>query len=888
MVLAALLGAGVASHAATAPENLFQSGAQKLKAGFYQQAEADFAEFVQKFPNSPLLPDAVLFQVEARVRMTNYDGALGLLAVHQAQAGKRADEYLFWQAEALSQKGELKSAADLFSKLARDFPDSPRRLEATVRESAVRARLSEWPRVLDLLRQTNGVFQAAVRANVTNDMLVRGYLLLSEAYLRNAEYGLAEQALGPLSDQPLKPQFNWQRQYLLCRVLSGTGKNEPALAAVTNLVALAAPLGNPESQADSLALYAELLERQGRPADALGAYQQNLASGVPADRQRQALLRFTELSLTLGKLDEAAQAIQKFIQQCPNATCSDLALLTFGELHLRQYQSGFTNVPALPATTNAVAAPGTTNAPALTDRREIALAAFQSFTNKFGQSPLLGKALLDLGWCFWLKNRWAEAEAAFQSAVQRLPLSADQATAWFKLGDAQFRQTNYNGAVTSYTAVVEKFGSIPGVTNTLFEPALYEIVRAGLAKRDLPTATNALAKILAWFPNGFHTDRAVLLAGQEVGHYDPAAARKLFSEVANHSSGSALLPELKLAIARTYEQEDRWTEAIEQYSAWLEAFTNHEAQARAEYSRARACFQAKQETNAFVYFTNFLAHFPTNEFAPLAQWWVAGYYYRVIGDLKAAEQNYQLIYQNTNWPVTELTYQARMMAGRAAFDRQGWNDAQQYYFKPLINDSNCPPTVSPQAWIELRAQAWIAYGDTLISQDPTNITQAVIAYNQVLSLCPSNELAALALGQKASCLLQSQDYASATNFFQQVLDSPAADARARCIATVGLGVTFEKIAQAQTGSERAVLFDVALSKYLDVFYGKILVGDERPDSFWTREAGLKAARLAESLRLYRQAASVYERLQELFPPLRLEARITKLKALEQESGQTDR
>ena len=30
-------------------------------------------------------------------------------------------------------------------------------------------------------------------------------------------------------------------------------------------------------------------------------------------------------------------------------------------------------------------------------------------------------------------------------------------------------------------------------------------------------ASNAVQRILAWYPNGFHTDRAVLLTGQEIG-----------------------------------------------------------------------------------------------------------------------------------------------------------------------------------------------------------------------------------------------------------------------------------------------------------------------------------------------------------------------------------
>lgn len=884
LVWAVLSAAGRCCQAATPVENrTFDAAVQKLNAGFYPQAEADFAEFVKKFPGSPLLAEAVLFQAEARIKLTNYAGALDLLGFYQAQSGKRADEYLFWQAEALSQKGDLPAAADAFGKLARDFPESPRRLEAAVRQALARSRLSEWPRAVALLRETNGVFQAAVRARSTNEMIARGYLLLAEGHMRNAEYAPAEQVLQALATWPLNAQLTWQRQNLLCRLLAATGRAEPALQAATNLLALAASAGAGAFQAESFAFYGGLLEQAARPAEALAAYQRNLACGVPTQWQRQSVTKVTELSLALTNVVEATRALQKFIEQCPAAPCGDLVLLTLGELELREHQVS----PSLAVV--AVA----TNAPALTNRLQQALAHFQALTNKFPQSTLAGKALLDAGWCFWLENRMAESQFAFASAITRLPLSPDQAIAYFKLGDTQFRQANFRAAIDSFSAVIDRFASFPQVTNTLVEPALYGIVRAGLAQGDLATASNTLQKIQLWFPNGSYTDRAVLLVGQEVGQRDPAAARKLFFEVENRLTNSPLLPELRLAIAHTYELEDHWAEAIDQYAQWLAAFTNHRERARAEYSQARACSRANLQTNAFNLFTNFLARFPNTEFAPLAQWWVAGYYYRVLGDLKAAEQGYQVIFQNTNWPMTELTFQARMMAGRVAFERGGWTDARRDYFGWLASDTNCPPTLNEETFRLLRAQAWIALGDTLVSQDSTNkagdYNQALTAYEQVFSLCPSNQMAALAWGQKASCLLQyarsSEDYAAVSNAFQQVLDAPQADEKARSIAKVGLGVTFEKMAQLRVGAEQTELLNLALSSYLDVFYGKLLRESEKPDSFWTREAGLKAARLAESLKLFREAANVYQRLQDLFPPLRLEGRINNLRALEQAASQ---
>src|SRR5207253_3589447 len=68
---------------------------------------------------------------------------------------------------------------------------------------------------------------------------------------------------------------------------------------------------------------------------------------------------------------------------------------------------------------------------------------FRSLTKNFPQSPLFGKAQLHLGWCYWLEENMGQAQKAFQGAVERLPVSPEQALAYFKLGDTQFRQNDF-------------------------------------------------------------------------------------------------------------------------------------------------------------------------------------------------------------------------------------------------------------------------------------------------------------------------------------------------------------------------------------------------------------------------------------------------------------
>lgn len=869
LVALVFIASGHASlWAASAESRAFTAASEMFRAGFYSNADAEFASFAEKYPESPHVPEAVLFQAEARVMISNYSGAISLLKAQESKAGGLADQYLFWQAEAHSRRGDLREAAGLFARLVRDFPASARRLDAGIGEADSLFKLKEWPRVVQLLEQTNGVFQAAARTNATNELVTRGRLLLGESRLAQRQSAEARAAVEQVGQTGLSPVLDWQRQNLLCRIALAEGKLDEALSGATNLLSISATTGRQDLRSGSVAFQAGVLERLGRIDEAVDAYTNNLAEGVPAERQRQALLKTAELSMVSNRLDEAARILGVYLVRYTNSPVADLALLTLGELRLRQF--------ALEP--NGAGAGDTgTNAPTTTNILELAESAFGRCLERYPQSPLVGKAQLGLGWCYWLKGNTAASETAFKNAVERLPVSPDLATALFKLGDAQFLQTNYAASAASYGEVLSRFEGLPEVKTNLFESAMYQVVRANLAAGNVSGATDALSRLLQAYPRGFHTGSGVLLTGEARSRQDPSAARKILSDYLRDAPDSSLAPMVRLAIARTYELQEQWGKAGEQYMLALDAGSNSPALAQAEYSRAWAVYRAGQETNAFILFTNLVSRYPTNDLTPLAQWWIADYYFRNNNPAEA-EAEYQSIYLNTNLPPSELAYQARMMAGRVAVSRQGWEDAKSYFIW-IANNTNCPT--------DLRAQALFAYGDYWIIRDSTNkladYKEAINAFDAITTLCPSNSQTALAWGGKAGALLHwaedANDFGPATNAFQQVLGSPFADASARSAAKVGLGIALEKMAR-EGNPDSSSLLEQALGEYLDVFYGKNLNEDDSPDVFWTRRAGMEAARLAGKLNQWPQAVQIYQRLRELVPALapQLDKRISDARA----------
>jgi TolA-binding protein len=410
----------------------------------------------------------------------------------------------------------------------------------------------------------------------------------------------------------------------------------------------------------------------------------------------------------------------------------------------------------------------------------------------------------------------------------------------------------------------------------LMEQALYQKVRAGIAGDNMPAATEALNRILQFFPTSFHTEGAVLFAGQDLAAKgNPAAARAVYLRFAERAPESPLMPQVRLAIARTHEEAGDWKPAVLEYDSWIERFTNSPALLpRAEYFRARANFHAGQESNAFTQFTNFVARFEKDErtdrtarmLVPLALWWLGDYHFRK-GNTLQAEQIYQLLFKSTNWPKSQLSYQAQIMAGRIAMARQGWKDASEY-FTNLTSDAKCPEDI----W----AQATLAYGNLLVTQSSTNYDRAAQVYDSIVERYPTNPVAVLALGEKAGCLLQwgatqtPAQFEPAALEFQKLITNKLANATVRGIARIGLATVLEAQAQQKPALEQQQLLRRALDTYLDVvYYPKDLrEGEEAPDAYWIKKAALEAAEVAEKLQDWPHAIKLYERVGDLLPAMR--------------------
>lgn len=841
--LVTLGGGSVFADGGSREQRAYAAAVSSFRDGLWSHAETNLFQFIKRYPDSTNVPSAVLLLARAEFKAGAFGKSAELLDQHKDTAGSLADQYAYWKAESQAAAGDYSEASKTFLSVAHDYLGSPLRLTSQVEAAAAYAEISDWHGVESLLTDTNGIFCVTERLDPANEMISRGRLLLAQAGYAQSNYSSARAVLDLLQLQALPPALDWQRARLYCQVKIAMGDDQSALAATTNLLQIARLENNPAHVSDGIALQAGLLEKLDQPEEAMAVYGLNLTNTAPLTAQQHAILKIAELAVAQKRYPVAEQSLDQFLVKFPDSPASDVALLTSGELQLKDY----------------LAQASTTNQ--LVELAE-AEGRFDRFLATFTNSLLEGRAFLDRGWCRWLAGNYSGSLSDFRGAAQIIPLSEDLAVAKFKAGDALFALGDFSAARTDYQAVLDDYTAFPDVQRELAGRALYQVVRASLALNDNATAEAALSRLLKHGTLDEFAQSSALLYGEST--VDPEQARAVFLKLKEHLGESVWQPQIDLAVARTFEQEQQWPAAITNYEAWLKKFPTNNLLPQAEFALALANSQAGDETNAFNQFSRFVAQFPLNELAPPAQWWVADYFFRRGGtNYLNAEANYEQIFQNTNWQTSSLVYPAQLMAGRAAMGRQGYKDAVRYFtglIASSVSDSNCPP--------ELVNQARFAYG-TVLMEMPSADTNNPLA-NYVMATNIFSQVTGIsrpqALGEIGNCALQVGDYISATNAYGQVFASNSrADISVRSEAQIGFGMVLEKMAAQASGTDQTNLLTLARDTYLDVFYGANLRKDEAAqDIFWTKKAGLQALPLIQTL----GAANVggfFDHLEMLFP-----------------------
>lgn len=849
----------------------------------FDYAEKLYSEFITKYPASTLLTEALLGKAKALYWQQKFDDALSLLRDNLPRAGAAADQFEYWIGENLFSKGDLDKAEAAFAGLISKYPASTNVLAAALAQADTQFQKRNYDRTVSLLNDPAGAFVKARAKDPQAEAGIRGVLLLGDALFELKRYKEIEPLLATLPAQ-LSPRPAWRRAALLARTLIATGRAAQAQANMTNVLARAAATGDPEVIAETHALNGEVLEQLKRPAEALAAYAPNLKADVAENWRKQAIAKTVELTQASEGPASTIAKLELLSSKGLDASARDLVQLTMGELRLGLFRG-------LPPAERGESGKSSTSA---SNYLHGALGNFTNVINGFTNSPYLARAWLDRGWCNWYLQQWPAAAGAFGESVNRFPDGLEKAQALFKLGDSLYQQKQYEGALTNYAKLVRTLGEIPGVKKELLDQAYYQMIQAAIQTTNQPEAEFAVKALLAQFPGKFYAERGLLLVGQFLNDIDqPAKSRAVMENFSNRFPNSTLAPEIELAIARTYELEDKWRPAASIYDSWIHHYTNHASLPSAMFQHAFDLYQADDLTNAVAGLTNFVARFPDNDLAAKA-YLQLGNYYDSIKEYSLAELNYQQLFSGahyTNWPVSRLTYEARIFAGRAALERQGYADARADLTSLLNKVESCPSNdvdfVSANCCPrDIYAEALFAYGDVYAADSTMDVKRfdtALTAFQHVVDDFPESTLVPAAWARVGECGMQLGLIAKATNAFLACMNHPLASVSERSQAEVELGQAIEKDAEKQPPAARPALLDAARDHYLNVFYQKNIdrKKGEVADNLWLKQSCEAAAKLARNRHNFAAAAGLYEHLREMLPVLSeyYDAQIRELKEL---------
>ena len=848
----------------------FDVAKRYFRDGMFATAVGRLDAFGKAHPGSMHLAEAELLEGQARFQLGQFEAVATDLSAGLSGAGAWTDRYLFWIGEAQFALGRFGEAAARYGQLIEKHPGSERALTAALGQAQSLHKLGSLKACIAALEPADGPFQRAASARPGDPLIVDGRLLLANAYFELGELGAARLLLENLPGTGLSPERFWQKHHMLASVYLGEATLNRALSSATNLVQLAKGIANPVYAARSVDFHGDVLRRMSQPDDAVALYERNLATNVPPDWRRSALLKIVDLYVEENRLTNAVRRLQRLFIRHPGDPATGLAHLTVGELRLRQFY-GLPDASRLQST----------------NLLSQALGHFDVILQGGTEPDLMGKSWLGRGWALWEWGRLSGkefqlslAQQAYSNAVNRLPRSREQAIAQFKVADCLFHQADHAEAATKYWAAIGIATNTVGFNNQLVDQALYQIVRSGVEQQDLPSASQAVGHLIDWFPDRFYSDRALLIYGQALNREGRASeSRTVLASFAKMFPNSTLLPEAQLAVARTHVMDGSWVSSILEYDRWVTNYSAHSALPQAEFDRAWLNHQAGNPARAFQLFTNYVVRFPTHPLAPVAQRWIADRQFQ-SGKFAEAEHGYRRLFENTNLLANAraMEWEARLSAGRAAFFRQE-HAAAELLLASVVNATNAP--VADQA----RAEFYL--GDVAADQTartPANLLDALPHYQRVADEFTGSPLHSLAWGRVGDCHLQLTNLVTAAEAYRVVVGQRGTDVATRSQAGLGLARVLDEQAKAAGDTaEREKLLQQSLDQCMNiVFGGNLRPAGEKMDPFWVKEAGLMAGRLAKRLGRAEEERNVYSRLASELPGMPLWK--AKLDALEAKPG----
>ena len=846
-------------------ERLYVAAVRSFQGGHWGTSARWLEVFIQQHADSPRRPLAVLLLGQSHFYQGAFKEAYRVFSNDRLVAGPLADEFLFWMAECRMGQGNLKAAAQIYQELLREHPKSSRITEAIVALANVSARQKNWVEVVENLQSADGVFQKYAANNPIDEVVLEGRLLLAQALFERGDL-LSSRSTLELLPEKLRPERDWRRRLLWARItgveskLNGELLNQ-ALLMGDQLRTIAEQRDWGNQLVAAYQLRAELFEQKSDWDRAAQEYSHLLKDGLPLEIRRRAFLNVILLRIKTGDTSGALSALRHLQLQADLKSMQPLAECMMGEIQLSLYRAGEEN------------------------QLSLAAARFENVSAQEREISLQARALWGLAQCYLFAGHTTQATESMQKALRILKNEDIRARVQYRLALEDSSKGIHDAAILGFQNV--RTNALRESPADLLNAARFMQFKNVLAAKNILGGEALLAEMRAQ-PDASYLDMALLTMVQaQIDRGDYRVAESVLIEFDEQIPASRLQPIAILEEIRLLVIKRKWTEVIASYDKWLKKYPRHQKRTEVLFDRAWALAQSGQADNAVKSFKELIKDSPDIQPAYMAKMWLADRAYNSRTNQLAAEKWYKEIRGATNC-TSSLRYRAGMMAGRAAMERQGFDDARNA-FTMLIDDDQVRtkyPSVHVEASFALGDLTMIELGGA--AQDQIKkLTQSTNAFYSIIQVNPTNAVAARAWGRIGDCCLRVsgdqpgyQVYAKTAYEMSLAVAGPV-PVNVRSQAHIGLAYALERQAGGQEGGK---VLQESVDHLLAVFFGRHLKPGEKQDPYWRGQSGMIVLRLLEQLGSYDAALKICAEMEEDFVGMRprLKARRERLQKLKDE------
>lgn len=768
-------------------QELYRAGKRAFADEQFAVAEGHFRQLLQNHPDSRHAAEAHLLLGEALFFQERFaDAATTLSEGAEKHPQKLADAFRFWQAETAAQRGRFADAAAAYREVVENFPHSKYRAQALFGLADARFRAAD-------LDGAQEAFTALLREAGGGPFAAEALVGLGKVHLARGAAATAERNFRAVQSDHARSRAVWLAHYWLAETRLHQGDTEGALEELRKITEAQTRVFPRDLRAEAWHSIGRAHLRREDYAAAAAAFEQARSAARSASLRSAAALQQAEALVRAGQTDSAIEQMR--------ATEPITAPVLFRVAELLYGQRKFPE----------------------------ALATYREVVEKFPQHELAGWAHYGAGWSLLEMGRAAESVDEFARSVALGPTMELQAQAQFKIGDVHLAQRQFARAVEAYQAVLDRFGN-----SSVSARAQFQLGVTHAEAEDWAAAEEAWERLLERFPGSAYAERAQFQLG--VARYNLkkwAEARRTFGALQANFPQSPLRAEAWLAVAHVWQAEGRYGEALAQYGDFPIHFRDHPLTPRAAFEYAHCVARMGDRARAKEEFAKFLENYPQHALAPQAQFWLAQERYAQKDFLAAQEAFAQLAHK---YPESDAAAEALYWAGRAAMNRQAFQEARERVFEELIRRYPQSPRC---------ADARFFQGESY--RESGEFDKAIALYNELIRAYPSSSLVEATWGAMGHSLRTLRRFSEALAAYERVLQSERATPAQRNEAEFSIGRCLEETGQG----------DEALKRYLNVVYRA--EATER-EAFWFSRAALEAARLLEGRKDWARAAAVWNRL----------------------------